>query len=168
MVGRSIPKRAFGLQEDELLKERNTYSFFSAVQHHFGFVAEYGFSNAFDSESRVLYQSKRAYIEVTHERNDGEVAISFGRATEKEKFSFTLFLRLKNYALEQALGERLAETPSEVEECLSKLSQALKTEGHDILHGNDAIFEQMKDVRWWHFRPEALKTGDPNEVLPDN
>jgi hypothetical protein len=105
----------------------------------------------------VRYESKIVCIRVTHGARDGEVAISFGRTAANEDYSFTLFLRKRNPVLEKRLGERLATTQEELRDCVAKLSNALQYEGQDILTGKDAVFDEMRDVRWWHFQPDALR-----------
>ena len=147
------------------MKERYPYSFPDLVQRHFGFMHHHGFSGVFSSESKVRYESTKAYVEITHEERDSEVALLFGRIANEEKFSFTLFLRLKNPALEKEFGERLAVDAVEVESCLAKLAGALRSEGEEILRGEDLVFEQMKNVRWWHFQPEALKKSSEHRPL---
>jgi hypothetical protein len=142
-----------------------TRSFPEIVREHFAFIERHGFACASNSKTKVRYESSKAYIEVSHGEQDGEVAISFGRLTPREEFSFTLFLRKKNPALEKQMGERLTVTPDEVRDCVIKLGDALQREGAEILRGSDAPFEEMKDVRWWHFQPEALKKSSEHRPL---
>jgi len=138
-----------------------TRSFPEIVREHFAFMERHDFACAFSSKTKVRYESSKAYVEVSHQERDGEVAISFGRLVPKEEFSFTLFLQKKNPALEKQMGERLADTPDEVRDCVIKLCDAFQREGAEILRGDDAPFEEMKDVRWWHFQPGALgKTSE--------
>jgi hypothetical protein len=132
-------------------------AFADETQRAFAFLASDGFSCVSSSSSRVRYESSSVYVEVRHSECDGEVAISFGRLAKNEEFSFTLFLRLVNPQLECELGERLAENLEQLRECLAKLSVALQEEGRPILTGDQLAFERMKRVRWWDFRPDALK-----------
>ena len=131
--------------------------FLEEVRSKFDFLANFGFSIVSSSPHRVRFESKKVFLEVSHDEHDGEVAISFGRVGSDEQFSFTLFLRLVNAQLEGALGERLATSPAEICDNLKRLANALRSEGQMILVGDDKIFERMKPVRWWHFKPEALK-----------
>jgi hypothetical protein len=134
-----------------------TFKFAETVQREFGFLVEHGFSCVFTSPTRVRYENKIVYIEVSHRDWDGEVAISFGRLRENEKFSFTLFLRLVDSALERALGERLAYNADQVRHCVVGLANALKSRGWPIISGQDWIFERMKNARWWDFQPDPLQ-----------
>ena len=134
-----------------------THSFPEIVHAHFGFMERYGFACVSDWKSKVRYESNKVYVEILHEEREGEIAILFGRIGAKEEFSFTLFLRKMNPSLEREMGERLAANQDEVLDCVLKLAAALQSEGIKILRGNDALFDEMKDVRWWHFNPEALK-----------
>ncbi len=122
-------------------------------------VADHGFSRVTANDLRVRYESKAVYIELLHGLNDCEVYISFGRLDRREVYSFTLFLKLVNPDLEKSLGDRMASTPEAVAATVAALTQALRSEGQGIITGDDAIFERMKDVRWWHFYPAAL--GQP-------
>lgn len=142
-----------------------THNFPEIVREHFGFMERDGFACTFSSATKVRYESNKAYVEISYGEQDGEVAISFGRLATKEEFSFTLFLRKKNPALEKLMCERLAATPDEVRDCVIKLGDALQREGAEILRGSDAPFEEMKDVRWWHFQPEALKKSSEHRPL---
>lgn len=142
-----------------------TRSFPEIVSEHFAFMERHGFACTSSSKTKVRYESSKAYVEVSHGEQDGEVAISFGRLAPKEEFSFTLFLRKKNPVLEKQMGERLAATPNEVRDCVIKLGDALQSEGAEILRGGDAPFDEMKDVRWWHFQPEALKKSSEHRPL---
>jgi len=147
------------------MKERPAFNFPETVRRHFGYLEHHGFADVCGSESKVRYESSKAYVEISHGGWDSEVALAFGRIGTEEDFSFTLFLRLKNPALEKALGERLAVDAAEVESCLVKLADALRSEGGEILRGNDSVFEQMKDVRWWHFQPDALKKSSEHRPI---
>lgn len=147
------------------MEKRSPSNFPEAVRQRFGFLEHYGFACVFRSESKVRYESTKAYVEISHGEWDSEIALSFGRIATEEKFSFTLFLRLKNPALEMALGERLAVDAAQVETCLGKLADALQSEGEEILGGDESVFEQMKDVRWWHFQPDALKKSSEHRPL---
>ena len=133
------------------------FEFAETVQREFAFLLKEGFACVSTSPTKVRYESKIVYIEVSYSDLDGEVAISFGRLKEKEEFSFTLFLRLVDSALERALGERLAYNTDQVRHCVVGLSNALKSRGWPIISGQDWIFERMKNVRWWDFQPDALK-----------
>ena len=133
--------------------------FAETVQKEFAFLLEHGFSCVYRSPTKVRYESKMVYIEVFHSERDGEIGISFGRLHEKEAFSFTLFLRLVNSALERALGERLASNAEQVRQCVIGLAHALRSRGGPIISGQDWIFERMKNVRWWDFEPDALQDG---------
>lgn len=133
------------------------FGFAETVERQFAFLLEHGFALVFTSPTKVRYESKKVYIEVSHSDSDGEVAISFGRLKEKEEFSFTLFLRLVDSTLERALGERLAYNADQVHHCVVGLANALKSRGWPIISGQDWIFERMKNLRWWDFQPDALK-----------
>jgi hypothetical protein len=133
------------------------FGFAETVQKEFGFLLKHGFTCVYTAPTKVRYESKIVYIEVFHSDRDGEVAILFGRLNEKEEFSFTLFLRLVDSALERGLGERLASNADQVRQCLVGLAHALKTRGWPIISGQEWIFERMKNVRWWDFDPDALK-----------
>ena len=128
-----------------------------AAQARFAFLEKSGFSCVSASSSKVRYESDKVYIEVGNSERGGEVAISFGRLAKKEEFSFTLYLQLMNPDLERSLGARLPENQTQLNNDLTGLAAALELEGQPIIRGNDAIFDRMREVRWWHFRPEALK-----------
>jgi hypothetical protein len=134
-----------------------TFGFAETVQRQFDFLLEHGFARVFTSPTKVRYESKKVYIEISRSDWDGEVAISFGRLKEKEEFSFTLFLRLVDSTLERTLGERLAYNADQVRHCVVGLANALKSRGWPIISGQDWIFERMKNLRWWDFQPDALK-----------
>jgi hypothetical protein len=142
-----------------------SHSFPEIVREHFGFLTMCGFSLKPGSRTKVRYESSKVHIEISRGEQDGEVAISFGRITPKEEFSFTLFLRKENPILEKQMGERLANTPEEIRECIIKLGDALQREGVEILRGNDALFEKMKEVRWWHFQRDV--TDKPSAISSD-
>jgi hypothetical protein len=91
-----------------------------------------------------------------HGMRDCEVYISFGRLNTQENFSFSLFLELINPTLEKNLGDRMADEPGTVAATVKAVAEALKSEGHGIIVGDDALFDRMSGVRWWHFRPETL------------
>jgi len=132
-------------------------SFPEEVQRAFAFITSFGFSCISSSVSNVRYESGSVYAEVRLSEKDGEVSIGFGRLGKNEEFSFTLFLRLVNPELERALGERLVENREQLAASLKWLSEALQQDGQSILRGDELVFERMKHVRWWDFRPEALK-----------
>lgn len=127
------------------------------VQRAFAFLASLGFSCTSYSLSNVRFESNEVYVEVRLSGHDGEVSISFGRLGKNEEFSFTLFLRLVNPGLERALGERLVENREQLAATVKGLAGALQQEGQPILRGDELVFERMKHVRWWDFKPEALK-----------
>jgi len=127
------------------------------VQRAFAFITSFGFSCISSSFSNVRYESGGVYVEVRLSGRDGEVSVYFGRLGKSEEFSFTLFLRLVNPKLERALGERLVENREQLAASLKGLSEALQQDGQSILRGDELVFERMKRVRWWDFRPEALK-----------
>jgi hypothetical protein len=91
-----------------------------------------------------------------HGLHDCEVHISFGRVGTQERYSFQLFLQSVNPALEKSLGDRMVDTPETVAATVSAVAKTLQVEGQGIIKGDDEVFERMKEVRWWHFRPEAL------------
>jgi hypothetical protein len=74
----------------------------------------------------------------------------------QERYYFQLFLKLVNPALEKSLGDRMVDTPETVAATVRAVANALQSEGQGIIKGDDEVFERMKDVRWWHFFPEAL------------
>jgi hypothetical protein len=132
-------------------------SFPEEVRAAFLFLEDKGFVATIVSRNEVRYECDKVYVVISYGDRDGEVSISFGRKGRDEKFSFTLFLRLVNPALEKALGERMAHTPTQLRKCLDDLANALLREGAQILAGEDFVFQRMKRVRWWDFKPEALK-----------
>jgi hypothetical protein len=132
-------------------------AFSDEAKQAFAFVQSAGFSCVLSSSSKVRFQSDSIYFEVCLSERDGEVSIDFGRLGKEEGFSFTLFLRLVNPALEHALGMRLVEKREQLKAALTALSEALKENGQPILRGEDLVFERMKQVRWWDFEPQALK-----------
>lgn len=124
-----------------------THSFPEIVRDHFAFMERHGFALTSSLKAKVRFESNKAYVEISHGEQDGEVSISFGRLVPKEQYSFTLFMRKKNPALEKQMGERLAITPDEIRECVIKLGDAMQREGFEILQGSNAPFEEMMDVR---------------------
>ncbi len=138
------------------MNDRSEFSFSKEVKSKFAFLEDNGFLCSLASSNKVRYKSNKVYIDIAHGERDGEVSITFGRSGTQEEFSFTLFLRLVNPNLERKFGEQLADKPEQINECLTKLSNVLSCEGKSIIYGDDAIFERMKDVRWWDFKPEAL------------
>lgn len=141
------------MQDDDV-----TAAFPNDTRRAFAFVERHGFSCVLASSSRVRYESSCVFVEIRHSDHDGEVEISFGRLPNGEEHSFTLFLRLVNPKLEIALGERLVENRQQLIACLDKLSGALQLEGQPILAGDEQVFERMRQVRWWHFQPDAVKS----------
>lgn len=128
------------------------------VQASFKFVIEkFGFKDVAETSHKVRYESKHVFIEIYYGSYDCEVAIDFGRLGKDETFSFTGFLRLVNPNLDKQMGDRIAYELERVRKDLTALADALQSEGQSILKGEDAIFERMKDVRWWDFQPDALK-----------
>lgn len=120
-------------------------------------VKDHGFFAITASDLQVRYESKAVYIEMLHGLNDCEVYINFGRLGMQERYSFTLFLKLANPALEKNLGDRMVNTPETVSATVNAVAKVLQSEGLGIIKGDDDLFERMKDVRWWHFCPEALE-----------
>jgi len=157
MVGNLIPRLASGALEDSVMAEKPTFRFQEETQLCFAFLRASNFRVACTSAQKVRYESESVYIEVTHGERDGEVSIAFGRLAKNEEFSFTLFLRLVNPVLEKELGERMADQPDEIRNCLHQLAEALQSEGKEIISGDNTVFDRMKDVRWWDFQPDALK-----------
>ena len=132
--------------------------FCEAAQNALAFLVEdHGFSTVAASELRVRYESKTVYIEMLHGLRDCEVHINFGRLDRQEEYSFTLFLELVNPAVEKSLGDRMVNTPDTVAATVDAVAKALQSEGQGIIKGVDELFERMRDVRWWHFCPEALE-----------
>ncbi len=136
-----------------------TAAFADETQRAFAFLVSEGFSCVSSSSAKVRYESSCVYVELRHSERDGEIMIAFGRLAKNEEFSFTLYLRLVNPTLERKLGEWLVENREQLRECLARLSVALQGEGRPILAGDQLSFERMKRVRWWDFRPDALKGG---------
>ena len=133
------------------------------TQAAFAFLEEsYLFTRTLGSVQKVRYESQKAYIEVNYGDYDFEITLTFGRLhrSEPEQFDFTLFLRLVNPSLEKDLGERIADKPEKVCQTIQKLASVLRSEGMDIIEGNDSVFDRMKTVTWWQFRPDALKDED--------
>lgn len=130
----------------------------ATVAFHF-LEKEYGFSRTLSATQKVRYESKKAFIEINHGGYDFEISIAFGRLnmSEPEQFDFTLFLRLVNPSLEKSLGERIADKPDTVRETVRKVAAAFRSEGIDIINGNEAIFNRMKTVAWWQFKPDTFK-----------
>ena len=124
------------------------------------FLKGQGFTCVDASDLDVRYESSKVYIEMIHGLRDCEVYINFGRLKTKERMSFSLFLRLVNPTLEKSLGDRMVDTPDTIAATANALAKALQSEGQGIINGEDELFERMKDVRWWHFDPEALGKGD--------
>jgi len=139
------------------MNQGNFFIFSEHVKSVFAFLKEFNFDVVYASLLKVRYESKDVYIEINHGEWDREVFITFGRIAKDEEFSFTLFLRLVNALMEKSPGERLADQPDEVCDCLTKRAKAMQKEGQSIMKGDNAVFEKMKDVRWWDFQPDALK-----------
>ena len=124
----------------------------------FKFLSQgHNFQCTSETPNRVRYESRDVFVEIYYGSRDGEVAIEFGRLNEKEKFSFTLFLRMVNPTLERKMGNRIAWNIESLRRDLSALANALRSEGLPIINNDDEVIDRMKDVRWWHFRPTALK-----------
>jgi len=140
------------------MSNRQQLRFEEETQTAFAFLEEeFRFTRTLVSVRKVRYESEKAYIEVSHGDYDFEVAIVFGRLhrSEPEQFDLTLFLRLVNPSLEKELGERIADKPDKVRETVQKLASALRSEGMDVIKANDSVFDRMKTVTWWQFRPDA-------------
>jgi hypothetical protein len=147
-------------------EEAKVIDFPEEVRASFQFLIEnYGFMDASSTSHKVRYESKKGFIEIGYGSYDCEVAIEFGRLGRDEKFSFTGFLRLVNPCLDKQMGDRIAYELDKVRTDLAALSKALQSEGQAILHGDDSVFEQMKDVRWWHFQLDALKKSSEHRPL---
>ena len=133
--------------------DRRESSFEGLSRQHFDFlVRENGFHCTLGSESKVRFESKLVFIEVYHGQYDYEVGINFGRIGRDENFSFTLFLRRFFPVVDQALGVRLADTPKRISDLTQAVSEALRTYGQRIIEGDDAFYNEMAKVRWWHFQ----------------
>jgi len=134
-------------------------TFVEAVKSNFSYlVTEFSFSAPKISSRSARYESAKVFVEVLHGERDDEISISFGRLATDEYFSFTLFLRSVDPQLEKTLGERIVYKSSDVADCVQGLAAALRDQGKFILVGQDKVFEKMKEVRWWHFQPDALKS----------
>jgi len=137
--------------------------FEEVARQHFDFlVRENGFQCTAGSESKIRFESKRVFIEIYHGQYDYEVGMTFGRIGCDESFSFTLFLRRFFPVVDQAIGERLAETPKRISDLTQAMGEALRTYGQRIIAGDDAFYNEMSKVRWWHFQPEALRNRKPS------
>lgn len=136
---------------------RSELRFCEEAQAALKFLAKDGFECIAASERQVRYESAKVYIEILHGFHDFEVHIVFGRMEKQERYSFELFLKSVNPALEKTLGDRMADTPETVAATVRAVSLALQSDGQEIIIGDDDVFECMKDVRWWQFCPEALE-----------
>lgn len=140
-----------------MTQARSDLHFRGEAQNALAFlVKDHGFSCVAASDLRVRYESNKVYIDMLHGLQDCEVHINFGRLGRQEEYSFTLFLKSVNPALEKSLGDRMVDTPETVAATVRAVAEALQSEGQEIIKGDDKVFERMKDVRWWHFCPEAL------------
>ena len=150
------PLRVSGLERIEM--NRTEPSFEEVARQHFGFlIRENGFHCTAASEFKIRFESKLVFIEIYHGQYDYEVGINFGRRGRDENFSFTLFLRRFFPVVDQALGERLAETPKRIGDLTQAMGETLRTYGQRIIDGDDAFYTEMAQVRWWHFKPEAVR-----------
>jgi hypothetical protein len=138
------------------MNARQSLGFPREAESQFAFlVNECGYALTFRSDTGVRYESTKVWIDVFHGAYDYEVGINFGRRAKEESFSFLLFCRLMKVQSVTSI-ELISDDKMRVKELLSILSKALAKEGAKIVSGDDATFEKMKSVRWWHFRPEAL------------
>jgi hypothetical protein len=132
--------------------------FESSVLSCFNFlVRDYGFRCVEHSASKIRFESERVFIEIYHSCRGNEIGIDVGRRDRSESFSFAMFLRRYFPAIDQALGERLADAPEKVAEVVEGLCNALRIHGQKIIEGDIDLYKEMEKVRWWHFRPEAIQ-----------
>ena len=136
---------------------RESLEFAQETKSKFDFLVEsHGFKQTFSSDTKVRYESAEVFVEIFHGEYDYEVGINFGRLGKNEDFSFLLFCRLMKVVAVTAV-EMISDDRAAIKTFLITLSDALSTTGLGIVMGDSAIFEQMKTVKWWDFKPDALK-----------
>jgi hypothetical protein len=125
-------------------------SFSDIVLERWTFMNSFGFKCVSRFEDKLIFESNKVRITVSHGQRDGEVSMSFGRIALGEDYSFVLFLRKTSPGIQSSMGEMLANDTQEIFLAVRKLGDALQQAGVGILHGFDSVFEEMKDVRWWN------------------
>jgi hypothetical protein len=139
------------------------FHFQAKAQSAFDFLAqEFGYACVLASHRELRYESAKVYLRILHSPRDYELSITFGRLNKDERFYFSMFLDLVNPELRKTFGYGIADTPDAVAAAVKSLAAALRSDGMGIITGDDALFDRMKDVRWWHFHPEMLV--DPNDA----
>jgi len=119
-------------------------------------MAKRGYHIAERSPRKVRYEGARVYFEFTNEPRDGDLGLYFGRLALEERFQFLLYLRSVAPAHPGARGA-LVESSDDVERELKNLADALRKHGQPILDGDDAVFDTMRNVRWWDFEPGVVR-----------
>jgi hypothetical protein len=119
-------------------------------------VRLHGFHVAEREPRRIRYESQAVFIGVFYGAYDYEVGIQFGHIGETAKYDFSFYLRRFHPDIDEALGDRLADTASKVRKVVKALATALKEHGQPIIGNDPDIYAEVAKIRWWHFKPEAL------------
>ena len=123
------------------------------AQDEFRFLTEqYGFSIDSVKPNAVRYLSDKVAIEINYSaRNEIDVIVDTNPPSHR--FQFRLFLKLFHPDVEQALGYGIAYSDDDVSRELRRFSEALKHHGAAILRGDRAVFERIKNTKWWELAP---------------
>lgn len=132
--------------------------FEQAVLENFSYLeSEFGLKRTGQSPYLIRFETNQVYIDVFHAELDYEVGIYFGLSTEQKTFSFLMYLRRFFPDRANELGETIAGTPDAVAQVTSRLARAFRATGGKIIEADPTVYTEMGEVRWWHFRPDALR-----------
>jgi|SRR5581483_8757451 len=146
----------------DIRSQRKALGFEDAVVRFFRFLeADNGFYRTEQSELGVRFESETVFIDVFHGLKDYEVGICFGLLSEKRYFSFNLYVHRFFPERVAELAEEIAGTPDKVLQAVERLSALFKSVGQKIVEADAKTYEEMKSVKWWHFRPEVLRPKVP-------
>lgn len=104
----------------------------------------------------VKFTNRRVWITVRYEPRDCEIAVLFGRMQKTEVVSYGLFVRKVAPETARRIGDAVVETDHDVLRLLRLFAASLVSDGRLILEGDERTIDAASNLRWWHFRPEAL------------
>lgn len=146
-----------GIEMTDDASERHL-GFEKAVRECFHFLEEsLGFRCSDMSPLGVRYESDKVFIDVFHGMKDYEIGVQFGLIGSTKQYSFLMFVRRFFPGQEAELGELIADTHDSVSVAVTNLAKLFRAVGQPILNGDPVMLAEMDKVRWWHFRPEALR-----------
>ena len=135
---------------------------------YFNFLElHYGFSRTEISRSHVRFENNLVFFDITADARDG-ICVDFGRfdapgvlpQDKSEKLSLNTFLG----ALQTHRGT-LKNTSDDLE--LQRLAAGLEQFGHGLIIGDSALYELVRQLRFWHVGHWVNSWGTTIIMSPD-